>query len=211
MALIGFIERLLEHPTIYALVQARFVDEKFAVMERHFRSQKIKRVLDLGCGPGINAARFADADYVGVDINERYLAAARAKHRGRFVQADIETADLLSLGTFDTILVNSLLHHLPDEGVRRILRQLPALLEADGTVHVLELLQPKPRSLVGIMALVDRGRYPRPLAAWRELFEEHFEPLTIQPHVLKGGLWAQVYLRGRAKQRASTSVQASAC
>ena len=63
--------------------------------------------LDVGCGPGTNAPRFAGADYVGVDVNEGYLAIARAKYPGRFIQADLQTAELSSLGTFDTILVNA--------------------------------------------------------------------------------------------------------
>jgi SAM-dependent methyltransferase len=199
VALMSFMERILEHPTIYALLQAPFVEEKFAVIERHLRRQDVRRVLDVGCGPGINATRFPGAEYVGVDINERYLAVARAKHQGRFIQADLESADLSSLGTFDTILVNSLLHHVPDEAVRRILRQLRDLLEPDGTVHMLELMWPERGSLVGIMALVDRGRYARRVAAWRDLFEEHFETLSLEPHTFKAGLWGQLYFRGKRK------------
>jgi SAM-dependent methyltransferase len=198
-----FMERILEHPTIYALSQAPFVEEKFAVIERHLKHQEVRRVLDVGCGPGINATRFPGAEYVGIDINEQYIAVARAKYRGRFVQADLQTADLSSLGTFDTILVNSLLHHVPDESVRRILRQLHNLLEPDGTVHMLELMWPERGSLVGIMALVDRGRYPRRLAAWRELFEEHFKPLSVEPHAFKAGLWAQLYFRGKRRSGVS--------
>ena len=198
-----FMERILEHPTIYALSQAPFVEEKFAVIERHLRCQDVRRVLDVGCGPGINATRFPGAEYVGIDINERYLAVARAKYRGRFVQADLQTADLSSLGTFDTILVNSLLHHVPDDAVRRILRQLHALLEPDGTVHMLELMWPERGSLIGIMALLDRGRYARRVPEWRKLFEECFEPLSVEPHTFKAGLWAQFYFRGRPRSPAS--------
>ena len=203
MAVLRFMERMLEHPAIYKASQAPFVEQKFAVIERHLRHQNIRRILDVGCGPGINAARFPGADYVGIDINERYIALARAKYRGRFVQADLRTADLSSLGTFDAILVNSLLHHVPDDAVRRILRQLHHLLESDGTVHMLELLWPERGSLVGIMAALDRGRYARRIAAWRELFEEHFEPLSLEPHTFKVGLWALLYFRGKARAGAS--------
>lgn len=195
-----FMERILEHPRVYALSQALFVEEKFAVIQRHLRHQTVRRVLDVGCGPGVNAMRFPDAEYVGIDINERYLEVARAKYSGRFVQADLRTADLSSLGTFDTIIVNSFLHHVPDDAVRGILRQLPDLLAPDGTVHILELMWPERGSVVGLMALLDRGRYPRRLAAWCELFEEHFEPLSVEPHTIKAGLWAQVYFRGKRRQ-----------
>src|SRR5262249_30274864 len=107
MAVTRFIERLLEHPAVYAAWQAPFASQKFKPVERHIRHRDVRRVLDVGCGPGTNSARFAAADYVGVDINDRYLAIARARCSGRFVQADLQNADLSSLGTFDTVLVNS--------------------------------------------------------------------------------------------------------
>lgn len=194
-----FIERLLEHPAVYAAWQAPFVSQKFAPVERRIGQQQIRRVLDVGCGPGTNASRFAGADYVGVDVNERYLAIARAKYAGRFIQADLQTDDVSALGRFDTILVNSFLHHLPDDAVRRILRQLEGVLEADGRVHILELVIPERPSIATIMAKLDRGRYARPLAAWRELFGAHFEPLCVEPYEFGGGLWAMVYFQGKAR------------
>jgi SAM-dependent methyltransferase len=199
VAVIRLIERILEHPAVYAAWQAPFVSQKFAPVERQLRQRQIRRVLDVGCGPGTNASRFAGADYVGIDINERYLAIARAKYQGRFIQADLQTDDVSALGRFDTILVNSFLHHLPDDAVRRILRQLHSLLAADGRVHILELVLPERRSLATIMAKLDRGRYARPLAAWRELLDAHFESLYVEPYEFAGGLWAMVYFQGKAR------------
>jgi SAM-dependent methyltransferase len=199
MAMRRLIERFLEHPAVYALWQAPFVSQKFAPVERHLAHRDVGRVLDVGCGPGTNAPRFAGADYVGVDINERYLAIARAKHRGRFIQADLQTAELSSLGTFDTILVNSFLHHLPDAAVTRILLQLHNRLGPGGSVHILELVLPERRSLARMMARLDRGRYARPLAAWRDLFDAHFEPVSVEPYEYAGSLWAMVYYQGRAR------------
>jgi SAM-dependent methyltransferase len=199
MAVVRFIERILEHPAVYATWQAPFVERKFAPVERQIRRRQIRRILDVGCGPGTNAPRFAGADYVGVDINERYLAIARRKYPGRFVQADLERDDLSALGMFDTILVNSFLHHLPDAAVARLLRQLHTLLEADGRVHILELVLPERRSLARLMAKLDRGRYPRPLNAWRDLFGAHFESLWVEPYEFAGGLWSMVYFQGKAR------------
>ena len=190
---------MLEHPAIYAAWQAPFVSRKFAPVERHLARINVRRILDVGCGPGTNAPRFVSAEYVGVDVNDQYLAIAREKYRGRFVQADLATADLSTLGTFDTILVNSFLHHLPDERVGRILHQLVHRLEPDGRVHLLELVMPERRSLAKLMARLDRGRFARPLTAWRHLFETHFEPVSIEPYTFGGGLWSMVYFQGRAR------------
>lgn len=197
--MIAFIERLLEHPAVYAAWQAPFVIQKFAPIERQICDQPIRRVLDVGCGPGTNAARFEHADYVGIDINERYLTIARSKYHGRFIQADLADVDISSLGRFDTIIVNSLLHHLSDSTVARILKQLQQILETDGRVHVLELVLPERPSLAKLMARLDRGQYPRSIDDWCGLFVAHFDPVLIEPYQFGGGLWAMVYFQGQPR------------
>ena len=199
MEIRNFVDRMLEHPAVYAAWQAPFVNQKFAPVERHLARTKVRRVLDVGCGPGTNARRFVGADYVGIDINEQYLAIARTKSNGRFIQADLETADLSALGTFDTILVNSFLHHLPDDAVGRILRQLSDRLDPAGTVHLLELVLPERLSRATLMAKLDRGRYARSLERWRSLFEAHFDSLAVEPFSFGAGLWAMIYFQGKAR------------
>jgi SAM-dependent methyltransferase len=196
----SIVQRLLEHPWVYETWQAPFASEKFAPVARSLEGRAPGRVLDVGCGPGINAQRFAGAEYVGVDINDDYLTVARSKYRGHFMQADLEHADLSSLGQFDMILINSFLHHLQDSSVHRILGQVETLLDPNGRVHILELVLPEHLSVARVMARLDRGRYARPLDAWRELFASHFEPLSVEPYLLGKRLWAMVYFQGRARR-----------
>lgn len=160
------IDRFLELPGIYAAWQAPFAAQKFAPAARHLGDVPVGRVLDVGCGPGTNADHFKSADYVGLDINDDYLSKARARRPGRFIQADLASADLSSLGTFDVVLVNSFLHHVPDRAVDDILAEIHARLEPTGRVHILELVLPRQWSRSRIMARLDRGHYPRPLEQW---------------------------------------------
>jgi SAM-dependent methyltransferase len=183
---------------VYATWQRPFVNAKFAPVERFLDKQSMRRVLDVGCGPGTNARRFAGAEYVGVDINERYLDIARARHPGRFIQADLETANLSGYGTFDVILVNSFLHHLSDGGVTRVLTQLEHLLDADGRIHILELVLPHQLSCERIMAKLDRGRFVRPLPVWQSIFSTHFDPAVVEPYNV-AGLWAMLYFQGKKR------------
>lgn len=192
-------QRLLEHPAVYAAWQAPFAAQKFAPVERQLRDRDIRRVLDVGCGTGTNAGRFQSVEYVGIDINERYLVEARAKYRGQFINADLTAADLSSLGTFDTILVNSFLHHVSDVDVERILGQLQSRLEPDGRVHCLELVLPERWSLARVMARLDRGDFARPLDRWIELFSAAFEPVVVEPYMFGGPLWMMIYFQGRVK------------
>ena len=157
-------------------------------------------MLDVGCGPGTNTHHFRHADYLGVDINQRYVADAKRRHGRRFIVADITSCPDLG-GRFDFILVNSFLHHIDDASSRRILAHLQPLLAADGHVHILELVRPAGPSLARLLARLDRGAYARPLEAWRALLAEHFEPVVFEPYplgALGATLWQMVYFKGRA-------------
>jgi SAM-dependent methyltransferase len=199
MALRAAIDRVMEQPWVYRLWQAPFADHKFEPVQRQLDLKPPRRVLDVGCGPGTNAPRFHHAEYVGIDINEHYLEMGRARYPGLFVCADLSTADLSHLGKFDVVLVNSFLHHLPDEGVDHVLSRIPELLDADGRVHILELVLPETTSLATLMARLDRGRHARTVEAWKTTFERHFAPVAIEPYMLGRWLWAMLYFQGRAK------------
>ena len=193
----GARERLLEHPAVYSAWQAPFAAQKFAPVERWLGSHKVRRVLDVGCGAGTNAGHFIGTEYVGIDHNERYLEVARARFPGEFVQADLTTADLSSLGTFDMILANSFLHHVNDAAAQRILAQLSPLLAPDGTIHILDLVLPDRKSLAWMMARLDRGEHARPIEQWRTLFASAFAPVLFEPYFYGGWLWSMVYFQGR--------------
>jgi SAM-dependent methyltransferase len=199
VALRGIVDRVLQHPAVYAAWQAPFAAQKFRPAQRELSRRTVRRVLDVGCGPGTNAARFPRSDYVGLDINPSYLAMARAKYAGVFVEADMTSADLSTLGTFDTILVNSFLHHVPDQAVERILRQLERRLTPDGRAHVLELVLPERTSLARAMARLDRGRYARSVQEWCGLLGAHLEPVVIEPYTYAGGLWSMIYFQGKTR------------
>jgi SAM-dependent methyltransferase len=192
---------VMENTLAYRLWQAPFVAEKLAPVLRHTNLASVRRVLDVGCGPGINAPHFQGKDYVGVDWNPGYIDYCRARFKGTFIVADITRHDF-GTDRFDLILVNSFLHHVDDASAGRILGQLGPLLTQDGRVHIIELVMPPTRSIPRLLARWDRGDYPRPLADWRRLFESAFRPEVFEPFSLRRlgvRLWDMVYFKGRAR------------
>jgi SAM-dependent methyltransferase len=193
---------LLERSLVYRIWQAPFVDAKLAPLRAGNELAGVRRVLDVGCGPGTNAALFEGLDYLGVDINARYITDARRRHPGRrFEVADVTTFQVKE-GRFDFILVNSLLHHLDDTGVARLLAHLATLLSTDGHAHILELELPPGPSPARALARLDRGKYARPRKRWREIFEAHFVTERFEPYALRGlgvPLWRMIYFKGRAR------------
>lgn len=185
---------------MYRIWQAPFAERKLRPLLRRIDLSQIRRVLDVGCGPGTNTGHFLQCDYLGVDINPEYVRDATRRFGPRFVVADVTTMRIEPGQGYDCILVNSLLHHLPDEAVRRLLGHLATLLTPDGAVHILDLVLPERPSVSRLLARLDRGDFPRPVAAWRALFEAHFQPVVFEPYplgVLGLELWSMVYFQGR--------------
>lgn len=191
-------EKLLEKTWVYRLWQAPFADAKWAPVARHNDLSRVQRVLDVGCGPGTNTRHFLDKDYLGIDINEDYIAYARGKYGKDFVAADV-TRWQSPEGRFDFILLNSFLHHIDESGCRDILQALQRLLGEAGTIHVLDLVLPEKASVARWLARADRGEYARPLDRWLALMSDYFEPTLFEPYsmdVLGVDLWKMVYFRG---------------
>lgn len=195
-------DRLLEVPVVYRLWQAPFADAKLRPFLERVDLRTVKRVLDVGCGPGTNAAVFRDSDYVGIDVNPDYIATASRKHAGRFVVGDVADERVLPDERFDCVFANSLMHHLPDDVVRSLLRRMSRLTTPEGGVHILDLVLPEGASAARLFARLDRGRFARPLHEWRALFTEHLEErhLELYPLGLPGvPLWWMVYFHGVAR------------
>jgi SAM-dependent methyltransferase len=189
----------MEHELVYRLWQAPFAERKLRPLLQRNRVETFTRVLDVGCGPGTNARHFLACDYLGVDINPEYIRAAERHFGPRFRVADVTTMRLEAEQGYDCILVNSLLHHLPDDAVDRLLGHLATLLAPNGFIHVLDLVLPSRPSVSRLLARLDRGNFPRPLEAWRALFERHFETVLLEPYPLGGlgvALWRMVYFKG---------------
>ncbi|HEU4976174.1 MAG TPA: class I SAM-dependent methyltransferase [Baekduia sp.] len=95
-----------------------------------------RRVLDLGAGTGILAARIAaaypDAELVLVDGAPAMLEQARARLGARATIHVADLADPLPEGPFDAIVSALAIHHLDDPGKRALLARVRAALPPMG-------------------------------------------------------------------------------
>jgi SAM-dependent methyltransferase len=193
---------ILEHSLVYRVWQAPFAEQKFSPVLTHNDLSRVRRVLDVACGPGTNTHHFTHSDYTGIDFNERYIRDARERYGRDFVVADVRNYAAAPEDRFDFILVNSFLHHLNTADVSGILSHLSSLLTDNGHVHIMELVMPEGPSISRLLARWDRGKFARPLPEWQTIFDELFEPVVFEPYRLTGAgvtLWNMVYFKGRSK------------
>lgn len=135
-------------------------------------------VLEVGCGDGFLAARLSRRvpRVVAVDIDEPVLQ--RAKQRFPAAPVAWRHGDILAMegmGTFDAVVSNATLHHLPD--TRAALACLRGLLMPGGTLALVTFARPGWRHLPWALAtLVLRGITIRVRGKW-----EHSAPTVWPP------------------------------
>lgn len=146
-----------------------------------------ERVLDVGCGAGGYVAAVLDRTphYVAGDLSFGMLRTISAPAR---VNLDAQRLPLSS-GTFDVVLANHMIYHVPDQEwavaeFARVLRPGGALIAATNSAHNMQEL----RDLVRRAA--DHLRVARPINPYpalsftvengAELLRHHFERVELQ-------------------------------
>jgi trans-aconitate methyltransferase len=170
-----------------------FIDHFARCFPRH----RPQRVLDLGCGPADVTIRFAraypDCEITGVDGAEAMLAFAREAVTATGIAAQVRLcraylpAALTGVETVDTVISNSLLHHLADPAVLwQTLTQLPAARVA---VFVMDLM--RPLSEQGARELVQQSAGQEPQILRRDFYYSlcaAYRPDEIQAQLRAIGL-----------------------
>ena len=170
------VQRISDHPVLFIVLRS-ILENDFkairAVIRHRLRPRLGLRTLDLGCGPGAFADLFAGDDYVGVDLNARYIDHARKTRQGAFIVGDARQVDLPE-ARFDQILIFGLLHHLPDDDVRAVLAECRRLLVRGGRVLVIEDIPTISRlNLIGhLIHRVENGEHIRPVEEYERLYAE---------------------------------------
>lgn len=157
-----------------AYAGADFSEPHQAFVERYaqrFPRHRPRRVLDLGCGAADVTIRFARAhpgcDLTGVDGAPAMLALARdaitrveLDHRVhlRAVRLPDKT---LAQHVFDTVISNSLLHHLADPQV--LWRAVVDCAEPGAAVFIMDLRRPNTREQAGRLVQEYSGNEPEVL------------------------------------------------
>src|SRR6266571_2594526 len=170
------VETISDHPVLFIFCRS-IIENDFrairTVIKRELRLGQGLRTLDLGCGPGAFADLFEGDDYVGADLNPRYIEHARRHRQGTFLVSDARRVDLPD-GRFDQVLIFGLLHHLSDHDARAVLAEARRLLVPGGRILAIEDIPAISKlNLIGhLIHNIENGEYIRPPDEYRRLYTE---------------------------------------
>jgi SAM-dependent methyltransferase len=173
---------------------ARFVE----LFQDCFYAEPIAgHVLDLGCGPGDIAIRFAkanpgsrvdgiDGSQVMIDAGREALHGSGVADRIRLVHGLLPT-DAPPRERYDAIISNSLLHHLHDPSV--LWQAVSRYAEPAAPVFIMDLMRPDSREAAE--ALVEEHAAGEPEILRRDFFNSllaAFRPEEVREQIKAAGL-----------------------
>ncbi|MHC8508162.1 MAG: class I SAM-dependent methyltransferase [Rhodospirillales bacterium] len=188
----------LSFPAIYEAAQTFMGVPKVRRMfiEDYVESKAGDKVLDLGCGPARLMQYLPDVDYLGVDISEKYIAAARREYggRGRFevmnardLAHDVERQKM----TYDAVFSFGLLHHIDDATAKSVIAVAHNALKPGGRYVNLDPAFRRGQSAGARMfGILDRGDHVRTPESYAALARTAFDDVICD--VREDTLWLPV-------------------
>ena len=88
-----------------------------------------------------------------------------------------------------------------DTSLQLLLDHLRTLLAPKGTIQIMELVLPPTGFVTRALAKADRGKFARPIEAWRTLIGNSLTITHAEPYFLGApglDLWAMYYVEGVA-------------
>ena len=170
-------------PRLYDLFQDLIGGNKLRrwFIQSHVRAKPGDKIIDIGCGPGQIFPWLPSVNYLGLDINPSYIAAANKNYgnKATFVTGDVETVwNDDRFRSADIVIGLGILHHLDDAQASRCIQFAHRCLKERGRFVCLEASWLKDQGFLSryIMSR-DRGQHIRTQESYRDLVLPFFGPL----------------------------------
>jgi len=123
-----------EHADEYATVHAPKMHDRVEWFARSLPAHAL--ILDAGCGPGRDLARFAALGHVPIGVELNATFAAMACSLAPTWRADLRRLDVLfPSGIFDGVWASASLVHLPESEAAEVLRHFATVLRPGGQLY----------------------------------------------------------------------------
>ncbi len=151
---------ILSMPAVYRSVQTMVgsAHARKILMDEYLQCEPGHDVIDIGCGTGDLAPHLVGCRYVGYDLSEAYIDAARSKHGeyGEF-RVGVVGATRDPSEQFDRAIAKGVLHHLDDDQARALFEEAHAALRDGGRLITVDPCFTDDQSMIA-RAIISRDR-----------------------------------------------------
>ncbi len=177
----------LSHPSIYEffkiIIKGR--DVRYLYVKKYIKPKEGDRVLDIGCGPANILEHFPNVEYVGFDIEKKYIDSAIKYFgsRGQFFCKKLSRDVLGEKTEFDIVIAIGVLHHLNDDEAMELFELANSVMKSSSRLITVDGCYTDGQSgLARFILSRDRGRYVRTKEAYINLASKVFSDIKVNIH-----------------------------
>lgn len=175
---------VFDFPTFFNLLQRLIADQRHVKKFVKSALSKLQphSILDIGFGTGnLMEVIPKTSRYLGIDNNPRYFSFTKKRFRApgrQFLLQDASDIDFYKRKEFDVVMLISILHHLSDEQLSKI---LPAIRQITAkAVIITDILPNPPGALPKLLVKLDRGRFIRSRQLKLTLLKRYFKIVEVK-------------------------------
>lgn len=183
------LKETLSHPQVYQTFQEAggFFGARLKALKRQNVLADVKSIVDIGCGPGFIARHLPPGvRYTGFDLDQSYIEFARAKFGTDMIQFHCEPFDdawARKLAPVDLVMMNGVLHHMPDTDVIATAKAAAACLGPHGSLFTLDGAYRNGQSSFRRWMLDnDRGKFVRESDKYADLLKSVFNKVAVSTY-----------------------------
>lgn len=180
------IRSVLAFPAAYRLFSNIIAGHaRFLFVEKYVRPRDGDKILGIGCGPGYILEYLPSVEYLGFDMNQKYIenATKRFGNRGTFVCKKLSRELSEELSAFDIILAIGILHHLDNDEAVQLFELAISTLKPGGRLITLDGCYMKGQPWIATLILSkDRGKYVRTKDEYVSLASKLFKDIQVSIH-----------------------------